>query len=1563
MKSNYFSSVFIFIIALFFSINTNADNEPNNDIANANAINLNSITNGSLSSSDIVDYYKITTTVDGRLSIDDNTSSNLGYYISLYDADGSTLVKSATRYESNSGTRIAVNLSPGNYYIKLNRTGYGNGTYNLNPSFNQISHSGDNESNDEIASANILNLNSQNSGNLGSRRDGIWDRTDYWKITIPEDGRLIIKDSTGSHLGYYIRIYDNDGTTLIRSATRYESESGISLGVNLSPGTYYLQLNRTGYDYTNYGTYTIFPDFKAVTYPGDIESNDIFSNANNLKLNKQNSGNLGSRRDGIWDINDYWKITIPEDGRLIIKDSTESHLGYYISIYDDDGTTLIKSATRYENNSGTILAVNLSPGTYYLQLHRTGYDYTTYGTYTIFPDFKAVTYPGDIESNDTFSNANNLKLNKQNSGNLGSRRDGIWDRTDYWKITILEDGRLIIKDSTESHLGYYISIYDDDGTTLIKSATRYDSNSGTRIGVNLSPGNYYLRLHRTGYDYTNYGTYTIVPDFTPTTYSGDYEPNDSLDIAGNLVLNNQNTGNLGSRRNGIWDVDDYWKITIPEDGRLIIKDSTESHLGYYISIYDDDGTTLIKSATRYDSNSGTRIGVNLSPGNYYLRLHRTGYDYTNYGTYTIVPDFTPTTYSGDYEPNDSLEIAVNLVLNTKNTGNLGSRRDGLWDKKDFWKFTIPEDGRLIIKDSTESSLSYYIRLYRSNDNTLIRSYTRYDSNGGSRINENLSAGNYYLVLERGGYNYSTYGSYTIFPEYTKAPKANFEIFQDIKTVSFNNKTIDGESFLWDFDDGSTSELENPSHSYSDPGEYLVSLIATNLAGEDTATKKVIIYGIKGVSPQIIGNNGIVTITILGGGFSDESIIQIRNGGSSISATSIKHFERGAIEATFNLNNIGIGTWDIAVTNTGKPEILKENALTVVEANEPEPWVNISGRSKALFNRWQTYTLEYGNTANVDADYVPVFLTMSNPNENQLEFIDLDIVYPDYVIDNDLTEKFDSINYYFDIDTLYGEYNPTRVFALIIPKIPAGYSGNVQFRVKTTNSLSLNIWNNAPLMLNNQIAKNLCKTQGSNLGDCIEAAKVKAIRTMLPAFVDLLIPGAGCVGAVANEFISIRESRMNDYLKRRTWGAFTYDMAGLFLNCVGSFTKIGPIYNLAISTVGTLQLLHDGVYQADNDCRDQFGHKSEKNKNIKGVSSFDPNEIVGPSGYADANFISPTSIATYTIFFENKNTATAPAQEIWIIDTLNINKFNLDIFSFGTMNIGDTTIVLLPGQSEFSIDIDFRPKQQLVGRVSGTLDKEKGIVKVYYNSLDPLTMSDNENPDLGILPPNNLSPEGEGSISFSVGLNPIISGDSFSNNATIIFDYNSPIKTNTWVNTIDNVLPKSNIESYNFDDESNIITLNINGSDNLSGVKQYTIYISKDEGDYMPTLITKTNSVTFKVENNIIYKFYSIATDNIGNIEQSPGEEDINFEVLGYTDIYKYSMYNIYPNPVRETLYIDSKMKGDCFIEIIDINGKTIITKLMKTISGEINLSSLSRGIYYVRITNDEYSISSTIIVK
>jgi PKD repeat protein len=60
-------------------------------------------------------------------------------------------------------------------------------------------------------------------------------------------------------------------------------------------------------------------------------------------------------------------------------------------------------------------------------------------------------------------------------------------------------------------------------------------------------------------------------------------------------------------------------------------------------------------------------------------------------------------------------------------------------------------------------------------------------------------------------------------------------------VVFTNTSVDATSFVWDFADGSpTSTQPNPTHTYELPGDYIVTLTATNGGGDDVETKTLLI---------------------------------------------------------------------------------------------------------------------------------------------------------------------------------------------------------------------------------------------------------------------------------------------------------------------------------------------------------------------------------------------------------------------------------------------------------------------------------------------------------------------------------------------------------------------------------------------------------------------------------------------------------------------------------------------------------------------------------------------------
>ena len=1041
----------------------------------------------------------------------------------------------------------------------------------------------------------------------------------------------------------------------------------------------------------------------------------------------------------------------------------------------------------------------------------------------------------------------------------------------------------------------------------------------------------------------------------------DPEPNDTRETASTIITGEQYFGNLGHKDSIKTDDYDYYRFFLSEPGKITVFDTTSNTLGYEVYFYDIHGDDLGGKGQRYSDNSGTKALNNLEPGPYYLLFWRHwSIGFSGDGEYTFLVEHN--VVPADPEYNDSIHLASPVMLNTIVEGNLGHRDSLRIDNMDYYVVNLEQDGRLTIHDTTYSGLSYQLNLYDENGQ-IITGVNRYSDNSGPRLERNLSAGTYYILLwRRTSVGFGGAGKYKFGLSFIPVPLPQFTFHFNLNEVKFTNHSEHAETYHWNFGDGTISQEGNPSHLFTEPGDYIVTLSATNKAGTREISDTLTIYGLRDFSPRKGGNTGQVTLTLLGGGLTENTMVTLSDGESTILSPLSVRNATDLVEAVFDLTGTAPGLYDLLVETPGREVIIRENAFEIEAGGGAKPWVHLSGRTVALLNRWSTYTIGFGNSGNQDAEIVPVFITISDPDLNEVMFPDLELLYGDFAVDNNQEPKLDSLTNYFDVDSIWNEQARTRVFIYYIPRIPAGFSGSVTMKVKTSGNININVWNTEPLMQNG-ILKSALTDPESELAKCLYDAKVRAALDLGASYLNFLIPGSNCIYSIGKEIYTIREMRMQDFSKRRSWGDFTKAMTSLFLSCVGDVVGIGKIYDLAIAVTSTVTFLNDAVYLADKNCREKFGRQSLERHRIRGVNSYDPNEITGPAGYGDKNYIAKTNAATYTIFFENKDTASAPAQEIWITDTLDKSIFDMTRFSFNSIMVGDSIYRFPNGQSEFALDIDYRPYKNLIGRAMARLDTATGVIGIYLSSLEPGTLYPNEDPELGILPPNTNSPEGEGSVSFTIGLRELENEDSFSNRAIIVFDFNEPIVTNTWRNTIDDNKPVSEILSYSFDEISETIILQLVSDDDGSGLEFITVFVSANDTDWYPVGNSTENIVLYKAIpglNN--YKFFSVATDSVGHIENPPSGFDIQMDIAsGISEQYS-GRVKIYPRPAGDKIFIEVTESGPTY-QIISSTGQMLMEGKLEGGVNEVNVSGLHRGLWFVKISGKDGMSMEKVVVS
>lgn len=134
--------------------------------------------------------------------------------------------------------------------------------------------------------------------------------------------------------------------------------------------------------------------------------------------------------------------------------------------------------------------------------------------------------------------------------------------------------------------------------------------------------------------------------------------------------------------------------------------------------------------------------------------------------------------------------------------------------------------------STGTPTSWYWDLGNGGNSSLKNPSTTY-----------FAAGTYRVILTASNSNGSTKDTayITVHASPTLVFTADTITACGSKTAQFNNTSTPGASgtvnYLWDFGDGSTSTATNPSHVYTYPGSFAVSLVATNSNGcTSTLTK-------------------------------------------------------------------------------------------------------------------------------------------------------------------------------------------------------------------------------------------------------------------------------------------------------------------------------------------------------------------------------------------------------------------------------------------------------------------------------------------------------------------------------------------------------------------------------------------------------------------------------------------------------------------------------------------------------------------------------------------------------
>lgn len=775
-------------------------------------------------------------------------------------------------------------------------------------------------------------------------------------------------------------------------------------------------------------------------------------------------------------------------------------------------------------------------------------------------------------------------------------------------------------------------------------------------------------------------------------------------------------------------------------------------------------------------------------------------------------------------------------------------------------------------------------------------------------------------------------------------QVKFSYTQQAAAFFFSPQALESEFFEWDFGDGDTSHQAGPAHIYDAPGDYEVCLSVFAGSNYDTYCETVSVEGIDRIHPTFGGNNGGITLYIYGGGFTENSTAVLRRAGEA-DIPAVKNIRtEGCLTAVFALEEEAPGQWDVIVLTGGGQQALP-SAFAMQAAQAPQPWVSYNGGGAILKGRWTPQTLTIGNRSNVDAYGVMLWVLVPDAPGVHVEFLNLNLEKPQLAIDNGWSDELDAIGEYIVVDSLFDQPSGERLYPLYFPYLPAQSSLNISLRVKTDGLEGFHIRTFvSPPFYQSPLSP--------YVQACIAFSVAKA---MVKAGIGF-VPGGNCLLSAFSITSNVVEGdpptpSAFENLDTRHVG---WNIGTALLECGVSVASlpIGGVMNAITSAI-------DGAQETE-DCKKGFWPSPFSIFQILyyPVSSFDPNEKYGPQGFGGLNFIGDYGRLSYKVSFENKADATAPAQEVFITDTLDITMFNTEEFSFGPVSFGDTILYPAPGFADFARDVDLRPEKNLIVRIQASLDKTQGILQWHFASLDPTTMALTADPFGGFLPPNLNSPEGEGFVTYSIGLKAGIQhGESVRNKASIVFDVNEPILTNEYLNTFDLLPPESELSLQSTAVDS-VFNIQITGSDPGAGIRNFEVMVSANGGDYYTWQRTSDNNLSFSGTPGTHYKLYVLAIDSVGNREVFSGVPDAEVDIASGATSRGPAGLQIYPNPASGALYVQfgQANSGRLLMSVYDQLGRPVktfsFTGAASSAGFALDIKDLKAGVYSLLIETE-----------
>ncbi len=278
-----------------------------------------------------------------------------------------------------------------------------------------------------------------------------------------------------------------------------------------------------------------------------------------------------------------------------------------------------------------------------------------------------------------------------------------------------------------------------------------------------------------------------------------------------------------------------------------------------------------------------------------------------------------------------------------------------------------------VADKTSCVVPFLVTPVNNSQGAIVYDWDFGNGSGSNQFEPTATytqTGNYLLVLM--GYNQFGCGD-TTFQNIIVNPIPNSQFLPDTTagcedlTVSFTNNSTNGNLYFWNFGDGFSVQSLNPTHTYTEPGVYDVTLITTNMFGcVDTTINQALITVYQQPTAGFTVFPSIV--------YTEDPFVEITNtaqnyntgeyylGNGIVSGITLEQYSYGSSEAgeyTISqvvYNNFGCSDTAYQVIQLNlSPTLYVPNAFTPDADGENDSWIPVATAmfsiEVSVFNRW------------------------------------------------------------------------------------------------------------------------------------------------------------------------------------------------------------------------------------------------------------------------------------------------------------------------------------------------------------------------------------------------------------------------------------------------------------------------------------------------------------------------------------------------------------------------------------------------------------------------------------